>query len=108
MAAAVALHAATMLHPSQSHLPASVCAAAATAPAADPEALITAVDIRVGKILKCERHPEADTLYVSQIECGEAEPRQIVSGLVKYVPLESMQVGGQGRCSGQVCETASR
>ena len=26
-----------------------------------------------------------------QIDVGEAEPRTIVSGLVKYVPLEKMQ-----------------
>lgn len=30
---------------------------------------------------------------VEQIDCGEAEPRTIVSGLVKFVPLEEMQVG---------------
>ena len=28
-----------------------------------------------------------------QIDVGEAEPRTIVSGLVKFVPLEKMQVG---------------
>ena len=51
--------------------------------------------IRVGRIVSCERHPDADSLYVEQIDVGEAEgPRTIVSGLVKYVPLEEMQVGG--------------
>jgi tRNA-binding EMAP/Myf-like protein len=30
-------------------------------------------------------------LYVEQIDVGEAAPRTIVSGLVKYVPLEEMQ-----------------
>lgn len=50
--------------------------------------------IRVGRIVSCERHPDADSLYVEQIDVGEAEgPRTIVSGLVKYVPLEEMQVG---------------
>ena len=43
--------------------------------------------------MSCERHPDADSLYVEQIDVGEAEgPRTIVSGLVKYVPLEEMQV----------------
>lgn len=52
------------------------------------------MDIRVGKIISCEKHPDADSLYVEQIDVGEAEgPRTIVSGLVKYVPLEEMQVG---------------
>ena len=32
------------------------------------------------------------SLYVEEIDVGEEEPRTIVSGLVKYVPLEDMQV----------------
>jgi len=31
-------------------------------------------------------------LYVEQVDLGEAEPRTIVSGLVKYVDIEAMQV----------------
>lgn len=54
------------------------------------------MDIRVGKIIKCEQHPDADSLYVEQIDVGEAEPRTIVSGLVKFVPLDQMQVRGLG------------
>jgi len=64
-------------------------AAAPAAPAEGPQ--VSAMDIRVGRILKCERHPDAESLYVEQIDVGEAEPRTIVSGLVKYVPLEKMQ-----------------
>ncbi|GFH28629.1 tRNA-binding domain-containing protein [Haematococcus lacustris] len=64
-------------------------ASAAPAPAADAD--ITACDIRVGKILRCEKHPDADSLYVEQIDVGEPEPRTIVSGLVGFVPLEQMQ-----------------
>lgn len=64
--------------------------AAPEPPKDDPEAL-EALDIRVGKILSCEQHPDADSLYVETIDVGEAEPRTIVSGLVKYVPLEQMQ-----------------
>lgn len=42
----------------------------------------------------------------AQIDIGEPEgPRTIVSGLVKYVPLEAMQVGAGG---GGVGVTASR
>ena len=45
--------------------------------------------------MACEQHPDADSLYVEQIDVGEPEgPRTIVSGLVKYVPLAEMQVGG--------------
>lgn len=31
------------------------------------------LDIRIGRILECERHPNADALYVSKIDLGEAE-----------------------------------
>jgi aminoacyl tRNA synthase complex-interacting multifunctional protein 1 len=36
-------------------------------------------------------HEEADTLYVEQIDCGDAKPRTVVSGLRKFVPIEEMQ-----------------
>jgi tRNA-binding EMAP/Myf-like protein len=32
------------------------------------------------------------SLYVERVDIGEPEPRTIVSGLVKYVPIEAMQV----------------
>lgn len=51
---------------------------------------LSRLEIRVGKILKCEPHPDADTLYVEKVDVGEKEPRTIVSGLVKYVSLEEM------------------
>lgn len=50
------------------------------------------VDLRVGFIQKAEKHPDADSLYVSTIDMGDAEgPRTVCSGLVKYIPLEQMQ-----------------
>lgn len=36
--------------------------------------------IVVGKILKIDRHPDADKLVVCQVDIGEAEPIQIVTG----------------------------
>lgn len=64
----------------------------AAAPAPEELAAMGALDIRVGRILSCERHPDADALYVEQVECGDADgPRTIVSGLVKYVPIQEMQ-----------------
>ncbi|GIL85251.1 hypothetical protein Vretifemale_13859, partial [Volvox reticuliferus] len=65
----------------------SAAAPAASDAAADPATM----DIRVGKIVKCEQHPDAESLYVEQIDVGESEPRTIVSGLVKFVSLEAMQ-----------------
>jgi aminoacyl tRNA synthase complex-interacting multifunctional protein 1 len=49
------------------------------------------VDLRVGKILNVEKHPDADSLYVESIDVGEAEPRTVVSGLVKHIPIEEME-----------------
>ncbi|KAK2715831.1 tyrosine--tRNA ligase, cytoplasmic-like isoform X1 [Artemia franciscana] len=49
------------------------------------------LDIRVGKIVSVKRHPEADSLYVEEIDLGEERPRTIVSGLVEYVPPEEMK-----------------
>eukprot|EP01006_Ploeotia_vitrea_P043042 TRINITY_DN66683_c10_g1_i2.p1 TRINITY_DN66683_c10_g1~~TRINITY_DN66683_c10_g1_i2.p1 ORF type:complete len:788 (+),score=132.38 TRINITY_DN66683_c10_g1_i2:104-2365(+) len=47
-----------------------------------------AFDIRVGKILEVAKHPDADSLYVEKIDVGEEKPRQIVSGLVKWISVE--------------------
>ncbi|XP_017474377.1 PREDICTED: aminoacyl tRNA synthase complex-interacting multifunctional protein 1 [Rhagoletis zephyria] len=49
------------------------------------------LDMRVGKIIEVGRHPDADSLYLEKIDCGEPQPRTVVSGLVKFVPLEEMQ-----------------
>ncbi|KAK6332362.1 G4 quadruplex nucleic acid binding protein [Orbilia brochopaga] len=51
----------------------------------------TSIDLRVGFIEKCIPHPDADSLYVSTINCGDAEPRTICSGLRNHIPLEEMQ-----------------
>jgi aminoacyl tRNA synthase complex-interacting multifunctional protein 1 len=52
----------------------------------------SAIDFRVGHIEKAIKHPEADSLYVSTIHCGDEEgPRTVCSGLVKHFPLEALQ-----------------
>ncbi|CAN4077004.1 unnamed protein product [Withania somnifera] len=55
------------------------------------KAAANSLDIRVGRILRAWRHEEADSLYVEEVDVGEAEPRIICSGLVKYVPLDHLQ-----------------
>mmetsp|Transcript_15884 Transcript_15884/g.31124 ORF Transcript_15884/g.31124 Transcript_15884/m.31124 type:complete len:1126 (-) Transcript_15884:229-3606(-) len=45
---------------------------------------VACLDIRVGKVVAVKKHEAADTLYVEQIDVGDQEPRQIVSGLVKF------------------------
>ena len=52
---------------------------------------ITALDIRVGRIMKVWEHPEADKLYCEEIDVGEGEPRQIASGLRPYLKPEDME-----------------
>ena len=52
---------------------------------------VSHLDLRVGKILKVQKHPTADNLYVEEVDLGEAKPRQIVSSLVKHVPINEMQ-----------------
>jgi len=49
------------------------------------------LDLRVGLIIKAEKHPDADSLYVEQVDVGESTPRTVVSGLVRHIPIEQMQ-----------------
>ncbi|PGG96141.1 hypothetical protein AJ79_09707 [Helicocarpus griseus UAMH5409] len=63
------------------------------------------IDLRVGHILRAVNHPNADSLYVSTINCGDAPGtdntsvdeetgltvRTVCSGLNGLVPLEEMQ-----------------
>ncbi|OQR74011.1 aminoacyl tRNA synthase complex-interacting multifunctional protein 1-like [Tropilaelaps mercedesae] len=59
--------------------------------AASENVCVSQLDLRVGLIKQVDRHPDADALYVEQIDVGEEKPRTIISGLVKFVPLEEMQ-----------------
>jgi len=88
------------------------------APAAAPSAADDVIaphrlDIRIGKIVEVQRHPDADALYVEKIDLGkfsfgvlfhfyqihqkivccwlgEGTPRTVVSGLVQFVPESAM------------------
>lgn len=40
-------------------------------------ATVDMLDIRVGQIVKVGRHPDADSLYVEEIDIGEEQPRQV-------------------------------
>lgn len=48
------------------------------------------IQLVVGKIVEIEKHPEAEKLYIEKIDCGEEEPRTIVSGLVPYYTAEEL------------------
>lgn len=59
----------------------------------DLSANLDLLDIRVGKVLRAWKHPEADSLYVEEVDIGEPDgPRTICSGLVKYVSQEALEV----------------
>ena len=48
------------------------------------------IDFRVGKIVKAEKHPQADKLLVFQVKIG-TETRQIISGVAQsYTPEEML------------------
>jgi aminoacyl tRNA synthase complex-interacting multifunctional protein 1 len=50
-------------------------------------------DLRVGKILECEPHPDSAHVYREKIDLGEGEPRLIGSGLNGKIPIEEMLSG---------------
>ena len=72
-------------------------------PAETPSISPSAVDLRVGHILKAVPHPNADSLYVSTIACGDSPDtpntsvyenqvvRTVCSGLNGLIPLSEMQ-----------------
>jgi len=64
------------------------------APAAEDagEPAPSMIDMRVGHIIDVKKHPDADGLYIEQIDLGEETgPRTVVSGLVNYIPIEEMR-----------------
>ncbi|KAM9237561.1 aminoacyl tRNA synthase complex-interacting multifunctional protein 1 isoform 2-T4 [Dugong dugon] len=52
---------------------------------------VSRLDLRVGCIITAKKHPDADSLYVEEVDVGETAPRTVVSGLVNHVPLEQME-----------------
>ena len=38
---------------------------------------LSLLNLKVGIIRSAERHPDADTLYVEQVDCGEEQPRTV-------------------------------
>ena len=47
------------------------------------------LDIRVGTVLECHKHPKADKLLVFKIQCG-SDVRQIVSGIAQFYKPEEL------------------
>jgi len=59
--------------------------------------LFLRIDLCVGHVLSVSQHPNADELYVLQVDTGETRPdgsvslRTIVTGLTRYLPEEAIQ-----------------
>ncbi|XP_047554605.1 aminoacyl tRNA synthase complex-interacting multifunctional protein 1-like [Lutra lutra] len=52
---------------------------------------VSRLGLRVGCIIPARKPPDADSLYVEEVDVGETVPSTVVSGLVNHVPLEHMQ-----------------
>jgi methionyl-tRNA synthetase len=48
------------------------------------------VEFKVGQIIECKQHPKADRLLVEQVDMGNGEVRQIVSGIADYYKPEEL------------------
>lgn len=46
------------------------------------------IEMLVGEVISCEKHPKADKLLIFKIKINEQETRQIVSGLAEYYKPE--------------------
>ena len=55
-----------------------------------PFADFRTLDLRVGKVVSAEDHPDAEKLFVLKVDIGEEAPRQIVAGLRAYYSKEEM------------------
>ncbi|MFC1892098.1 methionine--tRNA ligase [Thermodesulfobacteriota bacterium] len=49
------------------------------------------LQLKVGKILEIENHPDADQLYKLSIDLGEETPRTLVAGLKKAYTIEELK-----------------
>ena len=48
------------------------------------------LDLRVGKVVAAEAHPNADRLLRLQVDLGELGPRQICAGVRAFYPPEEL------------------
>lgn len=48
------------------------------------------LDLRVGKILSVKSHPDAESLYIEEIDVGQGKCRTVISGLKNYLKEEEL------------------
>lgn len=49
------------------------------------------LDLRVGTVQRVSDHPNADNLYVLDVDLGELEPRQLVAGLKDDYTVDDLE-----------------
>lgn len=49
------------------------------------------LDLKVGKIASVKKHPDADKLYLLQVDFAEAGTKQILAGLTAFYQIEELQ-----------------
>ena len=48
------------------------------------------IELKVGEVIECHKHPKADKLLVEKVDLGSGDIRQIVSGIAAYYKPEEM------------------
>lgn len=48
------------------------------------------VEMKVGKVLSVEDHPDADKLQIVRVDVGEDDPRTLVAGLKEHYAAEEL------------------
>ena len=49
------------------------------------------VDLKVGRVVSADDHPDADNLMVLKVDVGEDDPRTLVAGLVGHYSLDELE-----------------
>ena len=62
----------------------------ADAPAIAEFADFQKLDLRVGRVVSAEKHPNADKLLKVMVDIGESEPRQVLAGIAEYYAPEAL------------------
>ena len=66
--------------------------AAPDKPAAEAELDVSLLNLQIGQIVSVKQHPNADSLYVEEIDLGEDKPRQVTC-------LFKRQMSGKGHAN---------
>lgn len=46
--------------------------------------------MRIGLIVNAKKHPDAEKLYVEEVDLGEGQNRIVISGLAEHIPLDKV------------------